>query len=46
MSPLRHIKTRQTWEADCTCGWALTAPESQESMASSNYELHKSRHTA
>lgn len=46
MSDLKHIKTRGTWEAHCTCGWDLTAPESQEAMARSNYDLHYARYCA
>lgn len=46
LSPLRHIKTRGTYEADCTCGWALWAPDTQESMAQSNYDLHHARYIA
>lgn len=44
LSDLRFIKTRGQWEASCSCGWALTAPEKQESMARSNYDLHERRH--
>lgn len=46
MSELKFVKTRGQYEAHCTCGWELTAPESQRSMAESNYALHFNRYCA
>lgn len=46
MTDLKHIKTRETLEASCACGWMLVAPEKERSMAQSNYDLHFARFCA